>query len=280
VLRNAISRAFGTLRRHGAAAVLGKTARYARRAYRRLRFSPYIVDKQVAGEHFRFYIGDVFGEEWYVPYDENPELIWIKERLHAGDVFVDCGSHHGMISILASRWVGTNGRVVAFDGLPENIEIVRKNVSLNGATNIESHNIAVGGRNGKVRFARASNGYITERLDKVVEVPMVPLDEFFANRKPHFLKIDVEGYELEVLKGARAILNNFVPTLNIEVHCLQFDRPEESIEAIFKELPGAKYRFEVLPDYGGKPLPYEPHVHTPRFLAKFDKFSLLAMPSS
>jgi FkbM family methyltransferase len=278
VLKNIISRAFGTFRRGGATAVLLKTARYARRTYRRLRFSPYTIDKEVAGEHIRFYIGDVVGEEWYVPYSENPELIWVKKHLHGGDLFVDCGCHHGMVSMLASRWIGHEGRVVAFDGLPENIEIVRKNVSLNGIFNVESHNIAVGSKNGTVRFARASNGYITERSDNVVEVPIVTLDQFFADRRLDFLKVDVEGHELEVMKGARRIIRDLVPALNIEVHCVQFDRPEESIRAIFEELPAGRYRVEVLLDYNGEPLPHKPSVHTPQFLAKFDKISLLATP--
>ncbi len=259
MLKNLFARALVTLRSQGPAEALIKTTHYAKRAYRRLTFSPYTIEKEIAGERLRFYIGDVIGEEWYVPYRENPELIWMKKHLHRGDLFVDCGCHHGMMTILASRWIGHDGRVVAFDGLPENIEIVRKN--------------------GTVRFARASNGYITERSDNVVEVPIVTLDQFFADRRLNFLKIDVEGHELEVMKGARRIMRDLVPTLNIEVHCLQFHRPEESIEAIFKELPGAKYRVEVLLDYCGKPLPYEPSVHTPQFLAKFDKFSLLAAPA-
>ena len=121
-----------------------------------------------------------------------------------GDTVVDVGANIGVLSLLASRLVGSAGSVFAIEAHPRTYLALLNNLKKNLTTNVKSLCIAVGPEPGTVRFS--------DRLDddwnKVdgnsgsLEVEVKPLDDV-CDDYAHIdvLKIDVEGFELQVLKG-------------------------------------------------------------------------------
>src|SRR5439155_133335 len=82
-----------------------------------------------------------------------------------------------------------------------------RNVVLNGLQNIAVVRTAVGAASGTIDIVNNSGGILGDRVPgmRVLQVAMTSLDEFFGERLPNLLKIDVEGYEFDVLTGARRL---------------------------------------------------------------------------
>lgn len=274
-----IQKTRNTFQKQGIGAVLSKTGTHLKRVVRQRTFRPYTIQKVVEGEDITFYIGDVIGEEWYPALKERvPEQAWLKSHIRPGDLVADCGAHHGMISILCSKWVGPQGRVVAFEALPGNADIVRRNKELNHADNLEVRQQAVGRESGSIRFTLDSNASVA-RVDvkHSIEVPMINLDAAFPDQLPDFIKIDVEGHEIEVLKGAHRVMSS-APAFNIELHCIMYDRPLDKVRELIDLLDLSRYTTWIQLEYYDDPIPYSTSVHTPEFIIGYDKVNLFAVP--
>lgn len=128
--------------------------------------------------------------------------------LRMGDVVWDIGAHKGYVALAASRAVGRDGRVYAIEPAPDNLRFLQRHVAWNDAANIEVVATAVSDRDGRAQFG-GSGSSITYRLDHgddEVEVRTLPTLLADGLMRPTVLKIDVEGSEGAVLRGAGAAL--------------------------------------------------------------------------
>ncbi len=159
----------------------------------------------------------------------------IKSILKPGDHVLDIGANTGFYTLLSSRLVGRSGRVTAFEPLPRNIEFLRTHVRLNRLENVEIVEAAVSDASGKVRFksdTHASMGYVTTNGD--LEVDSVSLDQLFQQKRlapAKLLKIDVEGEEYRVIKGALSYLMSCHPTILLSGHGTEAQKNCESFLA-------------------------------------------------
>jgi FkbM family methyltransferase len=187
--------------------------------HQRLTFRPHVIKKTLAGHTFDVAINNLFAKGWVEDRERWPELEWIQENLlEPGDFVVDCGANMGFTTIFFAHFVGQKGKVLAFEPLLSNARDIRENVALNGLTNVEVREQAAGNSNSTTTMADTPNGILTtDSAWKLVKVPIVRLDDAIADGTPTLLKIDVEGHELEVLRGATRILATN-PKLDIEVH--------------------------------------------------------------
>jgi len=158
--------------------------------------------------------------------DYEPEIQRVFERHVApGSVVFDVGANVGFLSLLAARLAGPAGRVIAFEPAPAAVGYLRRHVALNRAHNIEIIAVAVADENGRARFSSAGpvemghladDGQLeveTASLDTLVETGIIP--------PPDIVKIDVEGAELGVLRGAQAILRARRPVVVLSTHGLE-----------------------------------------------------------
>ena len=149
----------------------------------------------------------------------------IKDNLSQGDIFVDVGANVGCFSIPLSTTVGLSGQIHSFEASPTISRYLKNNIQLNGLSNIFFNNIAVSDKDGLVSFydapihkfgmgGLASVGFGST----LVEVPSICLNHYFqVPCKIKVLKIDVEGFEVCVLKGASKLLqNNYVDLIIFE----------------------------------------------------------------
>jgi FkbM family methyltransferase len=226
--------------------------------YRNSRFKPYMKKRTTEGVNYDFWIGDVDGRDWYDVYSRDPEWLemrFVKEHLiEKGDVVFECGTHHGCATILLSDWVGEKGKVVAFEPVPSNCNVIEKNLELNQVKNVVLEKKAVGAETKKIFMNVLSNAMIS-LTKQGIEVEMTALDAY-ENLNPNLLKIDVEGFELEVLKGAKKILSK-TPKLAIELHTEQLYKYGASIEEIFKLIGIEKYKVWIQWDDTESPVVYD-----------------------
>ena len=142
-----------------------------------------------------------------------------------GDVVLDVGAHVGSYALRYSRIVGNKGRVVAFEPEPDNRRILNWNIRLNKADNVSPRSEALGNFRGKVRLKLSAFAGVHSFVRTSAEihqtgeilVPVMKLDDLDMARVD-LIKIDVEGYELEVLRGGEETITRLTPNLQIEVH--------------------------------------------------------------
>jgi FkbM family methyltransferase len=154
-----------------------------------------------------------------------------------GDIVIDIGAHIGRYTIIASKRVGINGKVVAIEASPSNFEMLNRNIQLNQLTNIISLNHVVYSKEAKIKLYLPGqesghtiyNTIISDRAtnEKFVETNANTLDYLLQSNgikqeQINWIKIDVEGAEFEVLKGATNVLSNSKDiALLIEIHNLR-----------------------------------------------------------
>jgi len=149
---------------------------------------------------------------------ENRERRFVDSVLKTGMTVLDIGAHHGLYTLLASRKVGPRGLVVAFEPSTRERKCLLKHLRLNRCKNVEVEAVALGCESGLGEL------FVVEGLETGcnclrppnvseptirVSVPVDTLDDYLARRginRADFIKIDVEGAELEVFKGATGLL--------------------------------------------------------------------------
>jgi FkbM family methyltransferase len=154
----------------------------------------------------------------------------LKKVLRNGDVFIDIGAYvDGWHSIIASKLVGEKGKVYTFEPVPEYYKKLSKNIKLNNGKNVVIEKLAVSNNNGKQTFyigGLASTLYKEHLpgendIKGKVTVTTVSLDAYITQnniKNISLIKIDVEGAELDVIKGGRKTLKaKNSPDLMIEV---------------------------------------------------------------
>ena len=182
-----------------------------------------------------------------------------------GDTVVDVGAHAGHYTLISSKRVGANGKIVAIEADPSNFEILNRNIKLNKLTNIIPLNYAAYSKQTKLKLYlpveesgfSIYNTIMVNRAkpeEKFIEVNANTLDYLLQQngiRDANWIKIDVEGAEFEVLKGAHNILSNSKDiAILIEVHNLSKDTNLYRPIIEFLNLYNFKMIFEKIHDGG------------------------------
>lgn len=147
----------------------------------------------------------------------NPEeYAAFREVVKPGATVFDVGANLGAYSLLFAQWVGPAGKVVAFEPAPAAVTGLRRLVALNDLRDrVEIVEAAVSRGVGTASFASQGSSGANALVDAappgrgVISVPTTSLDDFCQTHalRPDVIKIDVEGEELEVLRGARRTLS-------------------------------------------------------------------------
>ena len=135
--------------------------------------------------------------------------------LKPGDVVVDCGAYTGEFTLYAAKAVGRSGKVIAFEPDPKIYGELSANIALNGLENIVAINKGLWSRSGELKFVGNSTmGYsfmFAGDTAGAIDVPVVSLDSELSRlgvNKVNFIKADIEGAELEFIKGAEGTLDS------------------------------------------------------------------------
>lgn len=166
----------------------------------------------------------------------------IRSTLKAGDCFVDIGANVGVMSFNAADVVGPQGRVIGFEPNPRNISAFRRGIVANGFDHVILYPFAVSDHRAMIGVTSASNGKVigdavaTQAADVIQAV--VP-DEILAHEaRVDLVKIDIEGYEPQALRGLAGTLARHRPAMLCEFNpmCLKEQGhadPSAFAEAVF-----------------------------------------------
>ncbi len=155
----------------------------------------------------------------YYGLHEYSNMLFLIHYLVRGDVFVDVGSNLGIFSVLASGETGCKSIIV--EPIPQNCVLIRKNIELNNLFDkVEVFEIAIGSKNetGRITAGLKDQNYILSSSDNRIiasdnydnnftKVEIKKMDFLIKDEDPSVIKIDVEGYESEVIDGAQEILS-------------------------------------------------------------------------
>lgn len=153
-----------------------------------------------------------------------------------GDVIIDIGANTGMYSIFFSKSVGKTGSVLAFEPDRETFNILQQNLKLNNTENVIAFNLALSDKEANIemvseatndahlktgdafRYIKVLNDETNDPSNAMKAVRLDDLEEVQQAGKINLMKVDVEGAELLVFKGARQTLEKFKPTIIFELN--------------------------------------------------------------
>lgn len=201
----------------------------------------------------------------YAGLHEFHDMSFALHFLRAGDVFADAGANIGSYTILASGVAGAH--TIAFEPDPETSARLQNNIRLNDISHlVDVHTAALGNRAGSVRFSTGRdtiNCVVGPDEAQSREVLLEKLDNAVGSRIPALIKIDVEGYEAEVLRGGRAVLSD--PRLKA---VLSENRSDDVVEM----LTGAGFREAAYDGFGHRLVPPQQVMMANALFVRDDEF--------
>jgi FkbM family methyltransferase len=181
----------------------------------------------------------------------------LEELVQPGLTIYDVGANIGYVTLMLAKHADAQGKVFAFEALPDNVERLRRNVELNGFNDrVSIYAGAVAAGTGEVKFLVHASGGMgkaagsagrDEHYQREITVPGTSLDIFVygqGNPPPQVVKMDIEGGEVLALPGMRRVLAEARPVMLMELH------GPESARSAWDLLTSAGYTIrEMKPGY-------------------------------
>ena len=186
---------------------------------------------------------------------EAAELKIVETLLRPGMTVVDAGAHHGFYTVLASKRVGRSGRVIAFEPSPRECTRLLRHIRLNRCKNVVVKSCALGEQDDETDLFIVEgredwcNSLRPPAVNANIATQRVAVrradDILLALRIGHvdFFKVDVEGAELSLLRGASRILRDWRPIILAEVQDVRTARWGYAAQEILEFLRGHSYRW-------------------------------------
>jgi FkbM family methyltransferase len=225
-----------------------------------------VVEHRFGPHELRVLIGSPYSERYDFDWPDIAELALLRRgALRPGARVFDLGASCGVIAMMLAKTVGPEGHVVALEAHPDDAALARENRDLNGLRQLEVVHAAVARSRGNVVFG--ANGSVDDGSRRWGDrtVPSWSIDDLAGRHgRPDVVFMDVEGYELEALRGAAATLQA-APDWFVEVHGGdQLRRYGGSVDAVLEQFDRDRYHLLVALD-GLRPGPGRTVVCDTRF---------------
>jgi len=210
-----------------------------------------VVDYSLPRQHVLLPSGVSFFFSSFAEPLETTEIYLQKGELKKGDVVLDLGSYCGSTVWGFSRAVGNNGKVYGLEPDPLNFEVLCKNIEYHQLSNVVAINKGVWSVSDVLLFQSEGNmgsgiSKVQDRAANLISVPVISLSDFcaeFSISRIDYIKMDIEGAEVEVLRSSGDILKKYKPRLIIEPHVI---RMRLVIDDVCKILSEYGYNTEIL----------------------------------
>jgi FkbM family methyltransferase len=170
------------------------------------------------------------------------------------DIVLDIGANIGYYALVESQLVGKGGKVYAVEPVYSNYKLLEKNVELNNLENVSTYQFAFGADNTKAGIFVSNKSNLCAMTKEAVggeilcvqNVVVMTVDEFVKDKKPPtFIRMDVEGYEYEIIKGMSKTLRGKISIL-LELHPLPSYIKPENLDEMFRILEQNKFRVKFI----------------------------------
>lgn len=226
---------------------------------------PYKRKYHILDTEFDFWIPDSTGKQWYDHdlWNQAVELMTIKEMLNPNDSVIEFGVHYGFFAVFISKNLNEFGQYLGVELLPKAAMYSQAQLNLNHFnSNCYVINAAGAETNKKIdcRYDDGGNAFIKRSDEASLMIDAVTGDSLLKQQgKVNFLKIDVEGYEVQVLEGCKEILK-YLPKIAIELHLDSITKYQRVVDDVFKLIPIEKYEGKYFWNSGGDYI--SPDSHT------------------
>jgi FkbM family methyltransferase len=198
---------------------------------------------------------------FYVARDSyEPELTHLAQFLRPGETFIDAGANCGLFTVAGARIVSSSGQVLAFEPGPSVLPMLERNVAQNNLGNVTVHRCGLGAEPGKVRLYQHAHGASSATLGcapgsdtPYVEIEIDTLDAILARcgiEKVDTIKMDVEGAEELILRGASALFARNRPRVLFEINPEAIANLKLQLDGAWSSLAARGYRFYSLHEDG------------------------------
>ena len=226
------------------------------------------VVESVDGRKFKTIEDGLFFRVFYEGIYEPDLTETFTKYLKAGDTILDVGASFGWYTTLFAKHA-SGGQVIAYEPTPDTFDILQENIELNEMSGgVVCKRLAVGEEQGTISFVRTSNsglGHVVDSSDpNSISVPVITIDSEAAEHfgKTALLKVHVEGFELNVLKGATELLAKAPhPVVQVKLTDDRLERYGVSRHDIFDFLKSAGYELYQLTSGGGAEKSDSPTAH-------------------
>jgi len=187
--------------------------------------------------------------------DDSRIIRLVQKALPPDGIFLDVGANIGIHALAAARHVAAGGgAVVAFEPHPQNFETLTHNLTQNGLRHVLAHNVGLAEAPDVLTCqgaARGGNWSLASRGEHSFEVRLLRLDDYLDDGplpRLDVMKIDVEGAEVRVLRGAQRTLARFRPVIVFEVCPAWLRRLNTNTAELLATLEDLGYTIHPLPD--------------------------------
>ncbi len=184
---------------------------------------------------------------------EKDQMRLVKDNLKSGSTVLDIGANIGYYVLLEANVVGPSGKIIAYEPSRDNCILLNRNIEINGLNcKVEVNNAAVSNRSGTSRFYLSSKynlhtlnpvsykgGSKKRSEEKFIDVKTVDIYEILGkNRDIRFVRMDIEGHEVEVLDGILRAIGDFMvyPDILFETHFAKYDSRHHDMAGKLKAL--------------------------------------------
>lgn len=200
-----------------------------------------------------------FPARWsrYYPGEYEPDnYSFLEQHVKQGMHIIDIGAHIGLFSVCTSQLTGPKGKVICFEPTPGTFTILKETLRLNHCDNVTPVQAAVSNAEGHATFYVGheegcnSNSLVKNKSDQEssgYDVRLVTIDSIVAeySLNPSLIKIDVEGAELDTLRGGLKTFRQYKPVLILGLHPAFIRQKGDSLEAIWDLLKDQQYEMEM-----------------------------------
>jgi FkbM family methyltransferase len=200
------------------------------------------------GVNYKLYLNDY--QSWVLYfYSDSDSSFGCLKFLKQGDVAIDVGGNIGQTALMMAKAVGPKGKVISFEPFAKTYDRFQTNLSLNPEiSNIRVEKLALGEKAAELEMyveneknsggnrIKPQNEKISSALEKVTTLT---LDDYYSKNgadKISLIKVDVEGFEMKVLRGAQEVIKKFRPDLFVEVNDANLRLQGDSLEMVFNFL--------------------------------------------
>jgi FkbM family methyltransferase len=180
----------------------------------------------------------------------------VRKEVKECDIVFDIGANLGLVTLVMAKLVGDKGYVHAIEPVPQNYDVLRKNITLNGYDNrVIANCIGASDEDGKIPFFFSNKSNLgsfcktTNSNGKIIKIPSITIDTYTRDFKklPVFYKMDVEGFEAKILDGMQETIRRSQSgtKIIIEVHP-QFYNDELDMESSLRKMVNIGMRFKYI----------------------------------